>query len=76
MSAAESACSHIWTRYCLVIDDKRPCELSCRICGREVSLSTIDEETASRIATDGLPPGCGSSVVNGVITNGCCCCGG
>jgi hypothetical protein len=49
--------SIIWTRIRITDDDTHPCELSCRVCGREISKAGIDRATAAQIAANGMPAG-------------------
>lgn len=56
-SLVEAVLSILWTRIRITSDGTRPCEISCRVCGREISLSAIDPNTAAKIAEDGLPVG-------------------
>src|SRR4051812_35107195 len=89
VSAAESAFSVIWTRIRVTSDGIHPYELSCHVCGREISVSSIDPQTASEIATDGVSTGFywGSSssvtfshydIIKSEYSSssGCSCCGG
>ena len=61
LSAVESALSFFWVRYQIVGDTTHPYELSMRICGRQIMLTTITEEEAADVAANGLAVGCGGS---------------
>ena len=50
ISAAESAFSVIWTRIRFTFDGIHPGECSHRVCGREITVSSIDPQEASQIA--------------------------
>jgi len=88
ISAVESAASVIWTRFRVTSDGIHPIELSCRVCGREIFLSIIDEDAATEIANEGMPAGCYSGSDSSVTasnmhstmtrsrSDGCSCCGG
>ncbi len=90
VSAVEAAASLIWTRVRVTFDYGRPCELSYRVGGREISRTTITAAHAQDIADNGLPvAGCGRSrfssfttTHNGFTTyssqkgTGCSTCGG
>lgn len=89
VSAVESAFSITWTRIRITDDGVRPCELSCRVCGREICVNPIPETTASEIGTRGMPAGLFLSSISSVTTSrngmvqraysssrGCSCCGG
>ncbi|RSL40236.1 hypothetical protein CEP54_016167 [Fusarium duplospermum] len=88
VSAAESAASIVWTRFHVTDDGIHPCELSCRVCGREIFVNTILPQVAIEIAENGLPAGVNSYSSstttfsrNGIVTQGttssaCSCFGG
>lgn len=63
VSAVEAAMSVLWTRVRVSSDGIHPCELSCRVCGREIKLGPVDDETAGQIAANGLSNGffCGTT---------------
>ena len=88
ISAAETALSVIWTRYRVIPDSIHPCELSCRVCAREISISTINPHTALEIANNGLLAGFNSGSESSATysrssiimsrhssSSGCSCCG-
>lgn len=50
--------SIIWTRIRVTSDGIHDPEYSCRVCGREVILTTIDPELERKIAEEGLAGGC------------------
>ena len=50
ISAAESAFSIIWTRIRFTFDGIHPCECSHQVCGREITVSSIDPQEAPQIA--------------------------
>lgn len=58
VSSLEAAMSVIWTHIHMTSDGEHLPELSCRVCGREVVLATIDPETARTMADEGLGGGC------------------
>lgn len=58
ISAAESAFSVIWTRIRITSDGVHPSERSCRVCGREITVSPIDPEKALETATRAGGCGC------------------
>ncbi|RGP71237.1 hypothetical protein FLONG3_7187 [Fusarium longipes] len=89
LSAVEALASIIWTRFRVTSDGTHPCELSCRVCGREILISNIDTYTATQIANEGMPAGCYSNSHSSLTfsqydtvmddyssSNGCSCFGG
>jgi hypothetical protein len=70
VSAVEAALSVLWTRVRVSSDGIHPCELSCRVCGRELWLYSINNETAKQLATNGLHSGFYFGTTNSMIVSG------
>ena len=89
VSAIETLAAILWTRWRVSSDGIHPCELSARVCGREILVAAIDNQTAEQIASEGMTSGFYSGRYSSVTqtgygvetthvenANGCSTCGG
>ncbi|KAK0644251.1 hypothetical protein B0T16DRAFT_417391 [Cercophora newfieldiana] len=70
ISLIETLAAIIWTRFRVTSDGIHPCELSARICGREIYVIPIDADTAEDIAKNGLSSGIYSGHTSSLTQSG------